>query len=926
MNNNNNKRAPVVVNPVLRHPQERRQSLDGTWGFRLDPDEAGLTDRWFDLDTLPDRVQVPGTWQGQGFGDHSRECVWDFRLEARIYRATYTGTAWYAKRFQLPEDWREMRTWVNFGGVHPSAQVWLNGTRLGEHQAPFVPFGFEITEAVSAGTENLLVVRVHEENRVLGLAYNWQGNWSGLYRSVELTATGARCLERFWVHPDVDGERMQIRARIGCSGARTAPATLRVTAQSLGAEAPPLTTEAPVVQGANALELAVPSPDLWSPDAPNLYRVDAVLVVGSEVTDCLSERVGFVKLSTEGKHFCINGQPYYMRGSCDHHSSPLTGCPDWDRDRWRKNLSTLRDYGYNWVRPMYAYNPEYYDAADEVGMLVQSEMGVLGAWGSHSPWHVYQWPQPMPDMREALKWQWDHTVMRDVNHPSANLYCMSNEFSNTTPHPRTARQCYHDTKAIKPSALVIWTDGGHNENLPGDYVNDDAAIEDKTNKPVIQHEYRWWSSFPDVRTMDRFVGAMRPYAQDIATAAASRYGITHVLPQAAANSQRLQYVEMKGKMESLRRDNPRLAGVEHTNAMDTLPSPQGVVDIFYERKYADAAMWQQTMGDTVVLSSLGFDDRVRVGGDNVRVTLFVSDYSHPPFLSPVVEWRFVAGTREVAAGHVLPSHEPYRTCPAGAIELNVPEVSAPEKAVLQATLKEGQRTVENQWDLWLFPAEVHLPASLALYGQPRHTWLKDVRGLPSAGSSSLTARGGVRGLLAERIDRALVEYVRAGGRIILAASEGLVRPFQPKLGLQDHYYFTPPANYPTYEDGQNGTIIADHPALGDFPHEGFADLPFFRMIRRAPPLDLEALGLGSADPVIRVLHCYPAFRPLAYLAECSLGKGSVIFSALDLDQSWPESRYLLARICEHVVNGPPKPMMELSEAALERIISATAIP
>ena len=67
-------------------------------------------------------------------------------------------------------------------------------------------------------------------------------------------------------------------------------------------------------------------------------------------------------------------------------------------------------------------------------------------------------------------------------------------------------------------------------------------------------------------------------------------------------------------------------------------------------------------------------------------------------------------------------------------------------------------------------------------------------------------------------------------------------------------------------------------------------------------------------------------RPLAYLVECSLGKGTIIFCALDLDQSLPEGRYLLTKICEHAADGVPEPMMELSEASLERIVSASTIP
>ena len=810
--------------------------------------------------------------------------------------------------------------WVNFGGAHPSADVWLNGVSLGGNNAPFVPFGFEITAAVRP-EDNLLVVRVHEQNRDLGLAFNWQGNWSGLYRSVELTATGSSSLDRLWIHPDVDAESMRFQVTV--DGSDSAPHTLRLTVRSIGSDAPPVTVEKTVAVGDNAFELPVPTPDLWSPDEPNLYRVDVVLLMDEEVMDCRSERTGFVKFSTTDEQFCINDEPYYMRGSCDHHSSPLTGCPDWDRDTWRRNLTTLKEYGYNWIRLVYAYNPEYYDAADEVGIIVQSEMGILGGWGGHSVWHIYQWPQPMPDRREELKWQWDHTVMRDVNRPSANLYCMSNELDEDIDHPRTAWQCYHDTKAIKPTAQIIWTDGGFSDRLPGDYVNHKIDLDVPTRKAFIQHEWRWWSSFPDVRLMDRFDGAMRPWAQEIALEAARRNGIEQLLPQVAANSQRLQFLEMKSKMEILRRDNPTLAGVEHTNGTDLIPSPQGIVDIFYERKYADASTWLQTMGDTVVLSSLGFDDRVRTADDLVTVALSVSDFGHPPFDNPVLGWRLVADGDELATGTLTPAHVPYGTYVAGDVELQVPDLPALRKATLRVKLQEGNRVVTNQWDLWLLPREIQLADSLSVYGQPEYTWLRTLSGVPSVRPGRA---GASRALLTERIDETVVDYARAGGRVIVAASEGLVRPSNKKLKLDDHYFFTPPANYPTYEDGQNGTIIADHPALGSLPHEGFADFQFFRLIRDSAPLDLGGLGLTSGDPVIRVLHSYPVSRPLAYLAECSLGKGEVIFCALDLDQSLPEARYLLAQICDHAVNGEARPMMDLAEDVVHGLIAASSLP
>jgi len=907
---------PVRVNPVLLHPEERRISQRGDWQFCLDPEDRGAAERWFaGPERFTEQVAVPGSWQGQGFGSDAKDMVWDFRVEARTFRATYTGTGWYGKAIAIPEDWAGQRIWLNFGGAHPSAEVWLDGQRLGDNGMPFVPFGFEITGLVKPGTEHWLAVRVSEDARIYGFAFSWQGNWSGLYRDVVLTATGPTCLENFTLYPDAETGTLGIAANIG--GFDGKPLILRVSAGPQ--HGPAVTAELPITTGTETFSLNIPDLQRWSPDAPNLYRVDAVLLRDGQVLDAQSERTGFVKLSTEGKHFLINDEPYYMRGTGDFISCPETGCPDTDRERWRRKLQTLRDYGYNYVRcQSYVYGPEYYDVADEVGLLVQSEMGLLGGWGSNTQWHVYSWPPPSPEYRPRLREQWNAVVRRDVNHPSANLYCMSNELGGGTLFPRAAWQCYHETKEIKPTALVIYTDGGYSPDLPCDFANAEASdVEATCDKPLIQHEFRWWSSFPDVGLIEKYSGAVRPYAAEIARHCAEEHGIARVLPQAAEMSKRLQFLEAKGKMEMCRRDNPRMAGICHFDAMDANPSPQGIITEFYERKYADAPTWRQTNGDTVIMSSLQFDDRCLSPGDTLQCAFTVSDFAHPPFNTPVIRWQLVAGNAVLASGETPYQHQPFVTCPAGEMTVTIPAVDQPQAAVLQAELREGDRVVTNQWSLWLLPAEA--VAGAAVYGTPKYTWSKALNLRTAA-----TPEGVV---ISEVLNEELADFIRNGGRVILAAGEGLVKPYNPKFGFTlGQYYFTPPANYPPYEDGHDGTIVQHHPLFGNFPHEGFADLQFFRMMDKAPSMPLEPLGLNGADPVIRVMHSYPVGRSLGYLVDASYGKGRLIITALDMNQDWPEARALLNRLVAYAAGDAFGPGLALSEDAIAAIMDGTTLP
>lgn len=918
------KRSPVRVNPLEAHPLELRRSLDGRWDFALDPEDVGKNQGWERGDWESEHtVNVPGCWQGQGIGHDGTEEVWDFRLSTRTLRATYSGTGWYRRIFTLPLTWRGKRIWLNFGGVNPSAEIWLNGEPVGSHSSPFVPFAFDVTDLVRCDGGNTLVVRVHELDRWLGFSYNWQGKWSGLYRSVELSATGDEWIQVLRLQGDLEKGRINAMCLLGSADRGHGMIEIRIE----------VTDRDGRMVACHALEvdprdhrvefsLPVESPLPWSPDAPNLYSATVELRSDGQIGDALKERFGFVSLSTRGKHFLINGEPYYMRGSGDFSACPETGSPDTDRDRWRRKLSTLKEYGYNYVRcQSYVPTPEYLDAADEVGLIVQGEMGMLGAWAGSSPWHVYAWPQPSPHYREKLEWQWLHTVERDVNHPCAAIYCMSNELGAETLYPKTAWRCYHDTKAIKPQAMVIWTDGGYSPDLPGDFVNAEATMDAECDKPVIQHEFRWWSAYPDPRIRHKYSGGVRPYAIDLARHNARENGAESLLARMTESSQRLQYVESRGRLEACRRDNPTLAGICHFNAMDIGYSPQGILDEFYDPKGTPGEVWLRSWGDTVLMIDRDFDDRVLLPGDLLAIRLSVSDFSHPPFSHPKARWEFLIDNRVQASGDLEYRHRPFRTTRVGRIGIKLPNLDRPRKAILRAELSEEGKICRNEWSFWIMPASGQVPMGIAIYGKPKATWLRHLKGIPRIGRGELTSRK-PRALLSESLNKEIAEYVKSGGRLALAASEGLVRPFGAKLGARSgRYFFLPPANYPPYENGQSGTIIEDHPALGHLPHDGYADLQLYRPIADSPPIDLRRLGGWSVDPIIRAISTYFVFHPLAYLVEFELGKGGVLICSLDLDQRWPECRVLLDSMARYLTGEKIQTNNRMSHKTLDRLLT-----
>jgi beta-glucuronidase len=117
--------------------------LSGFWEFKLDPEEMGESQRWFDGLSEPRRIAVPGSWNEQ-FED----------------AYNYLGMAWYVREFYVPSGWEGQRVWIRVGSANYFARVWVNGIAVGEHEGGHLPFAFDVTEHVTPGEPNTLAIQV----------------------------------------------------------------------------------------------------------------------------------------------------------------------------------------------------------------------------------------------------------------------------------------------------------------------------------------------------------------------------------------------------------------------------------------------------------------------------------------------------------------------------------------------------------------------------------------------------------------------------------------------------------------------------------------------------------------------------------------------------------------------------------------------
>ncbi|HYX26976.1 MAG TPA: hypothetical protein VE863_00310, partial [Pyrinomonadaceae bacterium] len=138
-----------IPRPEYPRPQLVRDqwlNLNGEWEFAFDDDNKGLEEGWHDGRTLPLRIVVPFAYQSELSG---------------IDDKAVHEVVWYARNFEIPEDWKESDVLLNFGAVDYSCVLWINGHEVGHNQGGHVPFQFEIAPYMRKGT-NRLTLRVED--------------------------------------------------------------------------------------------------------------------------------------------------------------------------------------------------------------------------------------------------------------------------------------------------------------------------------------------------------------------------------------------------------------------------------------------------------------------------------------------------------------------------------------------------------------------------------------------------------------------------------------------------------------------------------------------------------------------------------------------------------------------------------------------
>ncbi|HZM04006.1 MAG TPA: hypothetical protein VFC44_13425 [Candidatus Saccharimonadales bacterium] len=896
--------------------------LNGTWQFQLDPKDEGGAGLWYAKEApLTDSIRVPGCWQAQGFGE-----------PLGILRNSYCGPAWYRRTVGIPKQWEDKTILLHIGAAFRQVQLFVNGVHVGDHDGFCTGFQFDITDQVKPGAPNLIAFRINNPGQVITNgpgeqvpcaptgSINYLGNWGGIFGNVSLEATETIAIAKTRITPDLEHERVIFKIMV--QNRRPEPTRVRlaikINNQKSGGEYQTSGELSVEGSGTNVLELTIEMPDAkrWTPDEPFLYTAGITLESHGREIDKVEERFGMREITTRADVLLLNGKPLYLRAYGDDSVWVRSGVPPASREDFLKQLRLTKSYGFNCIR-FHSSVPvrEVFEAADEVGMLIMAEL----------PAAYSRYFLPFTNFYKA-----ELTRVLDVyhNHPSFlslafgdELWPVGNEQEKKA-YREAIAEFYYYAKKLDSKTLILSNDG--NRLPPSDMESAREHVlmnEGSLNIPFILHEFGgYYCSLPDVSLWSKFDGVLIPTWLTAKEQWLRTNGLTKAYETYLENSQRLLNVGRKYQIEAARR-NPGVSGYEYWLITD-FPGgagegdswEEGWFDYFWQPKRVNPQEGRMLNSPVLMMIDPGVTEATLWNDSPKDFKVWVSNFGQEEIRDGCLRWTLKSGSKTIAESQCNSIHIGLGKV-AQATHFEIPAVNGKtaQKLDLILELKADRNTFVNRWNLWSFPrlSQDELPTKQVATDM-QDDWI-------SRGYSNVQKgpRKSGKLWLTSQIDTSTIQFAQNGGSVFfLARTNGT----DGKANAQ----FFPSSG------GALGTLISSHPALRDFPHDGFCDLQFYHLITgsRFYTLDEAPEELTPIVEGIRTSASWLSKKKdlsrFAYVFEVRIGKGKMLVCSLRLAdgiaEGRPEAIFLFDRLLRYAAGNEFKPKVQASQSLLARLL------
>lgn len=923
----------VIGTPTVQAIEESSIDLSGAWRFRLDPDDQGITESWFNS-SLPDSMVLPGSLNENGIGNEvTPDTGWTGTLTSPMWHKEerfapyrepghtkilfwlqpdkhYIGAAWYQREVEIPDAWSGKHISLYLERCHWETQLWVDGQDMGMRNSLSTPHAYDVAAVMTPG-KHTLTLRVDNRYKIEvgvnahSVSDNTQTNWNGIIGAMRLDARERVHIADVQVYPNLAQKTVQVAVGVNNVSGEAVSGKCIIAVKNELNTFPPMETSVVLEQGENNFRISYFMGEdvlLWNEHHPHLHLLEAVIE-----TACCREKqsvaFGMRELGRQGTQFTVNDQLVYLRGTLECAIFPKTGYPPMQEEGWRKIFTAAKDHGLNHLRFHSWCPPEAaFAVADKMGFMLHVEGPFWTGVGDGKPVDAYIYEEC------------DRILKTYGNHPSFCFLAYGNEpngarherflsdlvtyWKNTDGRrlytaaagwPMIEANQYHVT--YKPRVHVGGREGVRFRTQPFASTSDYRDFVKQWSVPVVSHEIGQWCVFPNLAEMTKYTGPLKPRNFEIVRDMLEQQGMLHLAKDFCMASGKLQTICYKEEIEAALR-TPGFGGFQLLDLHD-FPGQGtalvGMLDPFWESKgYVDAEMFRQFCGPTVPLVRM--TSCIYASGDVFRGAAEVTHFGDGPLTHALIQWTL----KDRAGKQVRASDLKQQTIPVGSaialgdIIFDFAGIPAPEQLKLAVNVA----GYENSWDIWLYPD-------------------RSASSVPD----DVT--------ICSRWDQKTLRMLEAGKKVLLLPEPGSVAPsrFGPvPAGFPPIFWNT--FWFPSQELRTLGILLdPEHPLFAKFPTEFHSNWQWWNLTTHAQVMSLDGLP-QTLTPLVRVIDDWNTCRRLGLVFEARVAAGKVLVCGADIENDWdahPDVRQFRESLLAYMMSDAFNPAENVQASALDAV-------
>lgn len=875
--------------------------LSGEWTARLESGQKHT-------------LTLPGTLDMAGIGTSNalKPAMEKPQLLRLTRKVSYIGPCTYSRHIDIPKEMSGKPLRLYMERVLWKSTLRIDGKEAtGENISLNSPHTFEIP-ALKSGRHLFEITIDNRRQRDISfdnLCHSYtndtQTMWNGVLGKFRLCTVPDINIGNPQVYTDVKTGNVDVMLTVNNNTKRTKKRdiTFTITDKSDGR----IVAEKKVMYSSPAGEsrfttgMHVDNARLWNEFTPDLYMVKAEMD-----GETVSADFGMREVKSEGKHLLVNGKKVFLRGTLDCCIFPLTGVPPTDKAGWTKEMTALKEWGFNHIRFHSWCPPEAaFQVADSLGMYLQTELPVWSlsigedpavtdflydefnnmstAYGNHPSWIMATCGNELQKDFNVLNGLVKYMRDNDPRH----LYAASS-FTFEKGHGGHAEP--HDQFLI-----TQWTDDGwvrgqgvFDQEAPAFNKNYDKSMGCVT-VPLVSHEIGQYAVYPDLNGIQKYTGVLDPLnfkaIQDDLKSKGLIDKADDYLKATSSFAKLLYKEEIERALKTPGFSGYQLLGIQDFPGQGT--ALIGLLDAFWDAKgNMSGTEFSQFNAPVVPLAS--FPKAVYASDETFDADVLVSNFSDSEIIGRKLSWTLRDDNGHSVSGRIIAQAVPQgEIAQAGNIHIAFDGFTLPSKLTLSVTI--DGTDYKNSWNIWVYPR------------------LSDVTADKTVVTSDLSEAK-------TALDQGkTVLYMPAQDKI-----EGIESKFLP--------VFWSPVHFPRQAGGMGVIADANHPALKGFPNDGHSDWQWWRPVKNARVMLLDSITdriTGrNIDPVVGVVDNFYRNRRLGYMFEAKCGNGKLFVSSINLNLGSPEVKSLKHGILQYLESDDFNPGNEVTISQIENITSS----